>query len=681
MKRKSYLQVIVSLFLIMILNFDLSGQCFNSSAVDITTEESGPRTVYIGDLNGDTVPDVAFVAESGNELKIMINNGDGTFQSPVTVGTGLNGILSVYGADFDLDGDIDLVTASYHTNAINWFENNGDGTFINTHPAITTSANGARFAYAADLNNDNYPDIISASLNDDDISWYKNNQNKTFTDKKIIHTSANGAINVHAGDVDNDNNIDVVAAAYSDNAVYLYKNNGDETFTSPITIASGFSGAVFVAIADLNEDGFADIVAASYSDHHISWFENDGAGNFGSAQNLLTDAGDIRTVHVFDITNDGKPDILYTVSDQNTVAYIENMGDGNFSGANIISDSFTDAHYAYAGDIDMNGTPDIIASGKSAGVVAKFLNECSISRLVKVDICNGDTFSFAGDDLSSSGTFYDTLISVNGYDSISVLELSVHPHVNNTFLDSICAGDSYDFNGELINVAGEYVDTLQTIFGCDSIITLQLKVNSLSYDTIIDSICAGGEYIFNGEIITETGTYSDTLTTSECDSVVTLFLEVKSLPDTNFIQQHDTLIASDNGVNYQWLQDNAPAPGINNEKKYIISESNIYALVVDDGFCRDTSKYRIFTITYKNDISENVAGYSVYPNPSSGIVTVKIPVSSANIKIWNTRGQLIYEDEIKHRTFDMDLKGHTPGMYQMVIISDESTIRIPLVIK
>jgi len=65
--------------------------------------------------------------------------------------------------------------------------------------------------------------------------------------------------------------------------------------------------------------------------------------------------------------------------------------------------------------------------------------------------------------------------------------------------------------------------------GCDSIITLNLTVNQPSASTISQTICAPNSYTFDGQTLTTSGTYMDTLTNaSGCDSIVTLNLTVRS---------------------------------------------------------------------------------------------------------------------------------------------------------
>ena len=58
---------------------------------------------------------------------------------------------------------------------------------------ISSSANGARSVFAVDLNGDNKPDVLSASVNDNKISWYDNLGNGGFGPQQIIGANAGSA--------------------------------------------------------------------------------------------------------------------------------------------------------------------------------------------------------------------------------------------------------------------------------------------------------------------------------------------------------------------------------------------------------------------------------------------------------------------------------------------------------
>src|SRR5688572_32020565 len=93
-----------------------------------------------------------------------------------------------------------------------------------------------------------------------------------------------------------------------------------------------------------------------------------------------------------------------------------------------------------------------------------------------------------------------------------------------------CALPIY-WSGITINAAGTYRDTLTSSRGCDSIINLILTVNSVLRDTTRTTICTNQlPYNWNGNTINAAGTYRDTLTSSRgCDSIINLILTVNSV--------------------------------------------------------------------------------------------------------------------------------------------------------
>ena len=162
--------------------------------------------------------------------------------------------------------------------------------------------------------------------------------------------------------------------------------------------------------------------------------------------------------------------------------------------------------------------------------------ERNISRQEIYDtICEGTTYDFHGRDLTQAGIYSDTLQTINGCDSVIVLTLSVNHVYHDTINVAICEGSVYTENGFNVNEAGTYTQTLQTINGCDSIITLNLTVNSALTSIIDAEICEGTTYSENGFEHSEAGTYTQTLQTSNgCDSIVTLNLSMKPNSTTTF---------------------------------------------------------------------------------------------------------------------------------------------------
>jgi gliding motility-associated-like protein len=153
----------------------------------------------------------------------------------------------------------------------------------------------------------------------------------------------------------------------------------------------------------------------------------------------------------------------------------------------------------------------------------------SLGSTTNVVICEGETFQYLDETLSQAGTYTYTRFSANGCDSVVTINLSVNPKKFGSFTQSICSGSTYFFNGNNLTQAGSYKDTLQAATtGCDSIVTLELIVLANSSYAFSDSICNGSSYVFGSQTLTQAGTYSRTIPAANgCDSVITLNLIVK----------------------------------------------------------------------------------------------------------------------------------------------------------
>ncbi len=93
-------------------------------------------------------------------------------------------------------------------------------------------------------------------------------------------------------------------------------------------------------------------------------------------------------------------------------------------------------------------------------------------------ICQGSFYQFDGNNLYNSGTYYDTLPSVGGCDSLITLNLMVTLPATSIIYDSICQGSAYSFDGNNISIPGIYYDTIMggSVLGCDSLVILSLSV-------------------------------------------------------------------------------------------------------------------------------------------------------------------------------------------------------------
>ncbi len=171
---------------------------------------------------------------------------------------------------------------------------------------------------------------------------------------------------------------------------------------------------------------------------------------------------------------------------------------------------------------------------------------------IAVQICVDDEYVFGGNTLTQSGIYRDTLSSVDGCDSIIILDLAVVDEIHTPIEAQICAGDQFTFGGNDYAISGIYRDTLVSAGGCDSIVTLTLTVVDEVLETIAAEICQGDQYLFAGINYSTSGVYRDTLmSTGGCDSIVELTLTVLTRSEQNItaeICQGDQYLFG--GINY-----------------------------------------------------------------------------------------------------------------------------------
>lgn len=92
-------------------------------------------------------------------------------------------------------------------------------------------------------------------------------------------------------------------------------------------------------------------------------------------------------------------------------------------------------------------------------------------------------------------TLTDTLVTVDGCDSIVTVNIRVMPTYEFVHQEFICHSGTYDWRGNTYNVQGSYHDILQTAEGqCDSIFTLELYIKPVHLTVIYDTICDDETY-------------------------------------------------------------------------------------------------------------------------------------------------------------------------------------------
>jgi hypothetical protein len=79
--------------------------------------------------------------------------------------------------------------------------------------------------------------------------------------------------------------------------------------------------------------------------------------------------------------------------------------------------------------------------------------------------------------------------------------------------------------------------------------------------------------------------------------------------------------------------------------------------------------------TNTNDITNNIVGINVYPNPSNGIININSQTAIQKIEVYNVIGELVFEKQLNElkNNFNFDMLAFNNGIYMVKISADNKT--------
>jgi gliding motility-associated-like protein len=143
--------------------------------------------------------------------------------------------------------------------------------------------------------------------------------------------------------------------------------------------------------------------------------------------------------------------------------------------------------------------------------------------------------------------------SLMGCSASDQVDVTILPAYQNTIQDTLCNGGPFVFNGNSYTQTGIYIDSSQTVAGCDSITTLQIAISQTPVFNINDTLICFGE-------------------------------QVALVPQSNF-----------SNVTYGWLQQNTTLPVISPNLSVSPIQTTSYQVTAVDPFLCNYSDN--FTIT------------------------------------------------------------------------------------
>jgi len=295
-----------------------------------------------------------------------------------TVDGAFDGAHSVCSADVNGDGYMDVLGAAFNTSDITWWENlDGSGTSWTEH-IVDGDFVGVHQVSSADVNGDGYMDVLGASANDDDITWWENvDGSGTSWTEHIVDGDFDVACSVYGADVNGDGYMDILGTAYTDNDITWWENmDGSGTSWTEHTVEGNFGGARFVYAADVNADGYMDVLGAAMEADDITWWKNtDGSGTIWTEYTVDGDFDRAYSVYSTDVNGDGYVDILGAANYAYDITWWENLdGSGTSWIEHTVDGDFAGAYSVYSADVNKDGCMDVLGAARWANDITWWEN-------------------------------------------------------------------------------------------------------------------------------------------------------------------------------------------------------------------------------------------------------------------------------------------------------------------
>lgn len=347
-------------------------------------------------------------------------------------------------------------------------------------------------------------------------------------------------------------------------------------------------------------------------------------------------------------TFNGTPDVTFPITAQGTTTITWTYDDGNGNTSTQTQDIVID---------------DITAPVADVAILSNVISECSVTSLTAptaTDNCTG----------TITGTHNATLpITVQGTTTVTW-----------TYDDGNGNTSTQTQNVVIDDVTAPVADVATL-----SNITSECSVSSLTTPTAVDNCVGSVTGTHNVTLpITVIGTTTVTWTYEDGNgNTSTQTQNVVITPIDNGITQVDafTLSADASGYNYQWVDCNNGNQAINGEtnQTFVATSNGNYAVEIDNGTCSVTSNCLVINQVGILEFGDTEL-VEVYPNPTSGVVTISGVELNTSIEIYNSMGELLQSRQSASSDTIITLSEYSPGVYY-VKLKGNSTEIIQKIIK
>jgi len=291
-----------------------------------------------------------------------------------------------------------------------------------------------------------------------------------------------------------------------------------------------------------------------------------------------------------------------------------------------------------------------------------------------------------GVDLLSSDPYSFSEFAYDGNTSeMKLLGFRDAPTIVTLANDTICYGEGFSFPDGVswtdMSQDSSHISHLSgSQFGWDSLVINNIITRQLDESLDIQQACFSYLWQDGNTYTSSTNTPSITLSNQYgCDSIVYLNLIIDTVNINTTINDLELQSMAINS-GYQWVdcENDFSAIQGQDQNSYEVQANGSYAVVVTQANCIDTSE--CITIEFVGQSSEELTSLSLYPNPTKDIIHINGFTTLNDLKkieLTDNLGVLVEKIEVQNR--QIDLSNVAKGIYYLEVSVNNKNTRIKIV--